>query len=423
MEGEGEERRRRDWSALPAVLILAAGLLLDTALGGALPREAGLAILALGLLAYGLSGLWRRRRPAGGPTARVRTSTVWPDAGMRGVVEAVREPAFLVDRTLALRFRNDVSLTPFGAIAPGDPISLRFRSPDLLQAMEAAVATGEAQTTEFAERSPIDRSWLVDILPVRGAGGGPPPFLLLLFRDQTASRRLERMRTDFVANASHELRTPLASLTGFIETLKGPAREDAAARERFLDIMLEQSRRMSRLIDDLLSLSRIETRRQLQAGERADLAQVLRSVAHEIEPQAREAGVELTLVGLDADPIWVNGDTDELVQVFTNLAENAIKYGRDGGRIEIGIQPAPPLAGKAQVEALVRDFGKGIAPEHLPRLTERFYRVEGKTRERGTGLGLSIVRNVLIRHRTRLRIASEPGEGATFSVRFDRLDA
>nr|WP_244978003.1 ATP-binding protein [Aureimonas jatrophae] len=231
------------------------------------------------------------------------------------------------------------------------------------------------------------------------------------------------MRTDFVANASHELRTPLASLTGFIETLKGPAREDAAARERFLDIMLDQSRRMSRLIDDLLSLSRIETRRQLQSGERADLAHVLRSVAHEIEPQAREAGVALTLLGIGADPIWVNGDTDELVQVFTNLAENAIKYGRDGGRLEIGVETAPPLAGKPQVEALVRDFGKGIAPEHLPRLTERFYRVEGKTRERGTGLGLSIVRNVLIRHRTRLRIVSEPGEGATFSVRFDRLDS
>ncbi len=179
------------------------------------------------------------------------------------------------------------------------------------------------------------------------------------------------MRTDFVANASHELRTPLASLSGFIETLKGPARDDAAARARFLDIMQEQARRMSRLIDDLLSLSRIETRRRLRPNEVADIADVLRSVARQLRPQAEESGMNVQLVGLDGDGVLVNGDRDELIQVFANLFENALKYGSDGRRVEIGLR----RDGEG-VEAYVRDFGKGIGAEHVPRLTERFYRVE-----------------------------------------------
>ncbi len=339
---------------------------------------------------------------------------LWPNASVKSVVNAMREPAFVLDRDLALRFSNAVGIQTFGNMVLGDPIAMRFRAPEFIAAMAEAIEADEPQLTEYAERAPSDRAWAVDILPMPMPGEAQTHFFLALFRDRTQMRRIEKIRTDFVANASHELRTPLASLSGFIETLKGPARDDPKARAQFLDIMQDQARRMSRLIDDLLSLSRIEMRRRLEPGERADIASVLRVVAQQSAPTAAEKDLALELVGLDEGEALVNGDHDELVQVFGNLAENAMKYGDGGGRIQIGLTRGPDT-----VEAFVRDFGRGIAPEHVPRLTERFYRVEdGSARARGTGLGLSIVRNVLIRHNTRLSIASIPGQGSTFSVRF-----
>ncbi|WP_245415006.1 ATP-binding protein [Aureimonas flava] len=413
----GETARR--WLRRAPALIFAAGLALVAATV-AEARWAALAPLAAGALAHfllrGADGTLPRRAASG----RARQTPLWPDASVKSVVEAVREPAAVVDRSLALRFANAAAMRAFGPFVLGDPIAMRFRSPDLLAALERAVESDEPDQEELAERLPADRSWGVDILPLGLAGEERPPFFLLLFRDHTQARRLERMRTDFVANASHELRTPLASLSGFIETLKGPARDDAAAHARFLDIMQDQARRMSRLIDDLLSLSRIETRRRLRPNEAADIADVLRSVAGQLGPQAADSGLAVRLVGLDGEGVLVNGDRDELIQVFANLFENACKYGSDGGRVEIGLR----RDGEG-VEAYVRDFGKGIRAEHVPRLTERFYRVEeGATGKPGTGLGLSIVRHVLTRHRTRLSIVSEPGKGATFAVRFVRfLDA
>ena len=191
-------------------------------------------------------------------------------------------------------------------------------------------------------------------------------------------------------------------------------------RARFLDIMGEQATRMSRLIDDLLSLSRIEMKRRLRADERADLVAVLAEVRELMEPVAAEKGVELVLDRAAGDSVPVNGEHDELVQVFANLAENACKYAAAGRRVILGIRTA---AGgpRPTAEAYVRDFGPGIAPEHVPRLTERFYRVEeaGARQTRGTGLGLSIVRNILARHNTRLIVDSRVGEGSTFRVRFD----
>ena len=377
-------------------------------------------LLALGTLALAaFVALVQRGARVSLRRKAVKTDTaspLWPNASVKSVVDAMREPAFVLDRNLALRFSNAVGIQTFGNMALGDPIAMRFRAPELIAAMAESIETGEAQMTEYAERAPSERAWAVDILPMPMPGEARPVFFLALFRDRTQMRRLERIRTDFVANASHELRTPLASLSGFIETLKGPARDDAKARAQFLDIMQEQARRMSRLIDDLLSLSRIEMRRRLEAHELTDLASVLRVVAQQAEPTAAEKGLALQLTGLEEGEALVNGDHDELVQVFGNLAENAMKYGDGGGRIQIGLTRTDET-----VEAFVRDFGQGIAPEHVPRLTERFYRVEdGSARVRGTGLGLSIVRNVLIRHNTRLSIASIPGEGSTFSVRFRR---
>jgi two-component system phosphate regulon sensor histidine kinase PhoR len=417
--GRSARDTARRWLRYAPALIWAAGLVTAAATTPEIRPTAILFVVA-GLVVHLLLRNANRTLPKGGASARTRRQPLWPDASVKSVVEAVREPALIVDRTLALRYANAGAMRAFGPLVLGDPIAMRFRAPDLLAALERAVENDEAEQEELTERLPTDRSWGIDILPLRLAGEVRPPFFLLLLRDHTQARRLERMRTDFVANASHELRTPLASLTGFIETLKGPARDDAAARARFLDIMQDQARRMSRLIDDLLSLSRIETRRRLRANEAADIADVLRTVARQLGPQAAESGLAIQLVGLEGDGVLVNGDRDELIQVFANLMENACKYGSDGGRVEIGLR----RDGEG-IEAYVRDFGKGIKAEHVPRLTERFYRVEeGTAGKPGTGLGLSIVRHVLTRHRTRLAITSEPGKGATFSVRFVRfLDA
>ncbi len=408
----GGETARRFLRFLPAVVwLIGLGVL---ALRVPEARVGALVFTLVGLVAHLLLRGASRTQAVRSPGGRSRHAQPWPDGSVKSVVEAVREPALVIDRAQALRFANAAAHKAFGAMTLGDPIAMRFRAPELLAALERAMESGEAGAEELIERLPVDRSWGIDILPLRMAGREAPTFFLLLFRDHTQARRLERMRTDFVANASHELRTPLASLTGFIETLKGPAREDAAARARFLDIMQDQARRMSRLIDDLLSLSRIETRRRLRSDETVDLADILRAVAQQLGPLAAEGGIAVELAGLDGEAVFVNGDRDELIQVFANLLENACKYGGEGGRVVVGIRTEGDTA-----EAFVRDFGKGIAPQHVPRLTERFYRVEdGAPAKSGTGLGLSIVRNVLIRHRTRLSIVSKPGEGATFSVVF-----
>jgi two-component system phosphate regulon sensor histidine kinase PhoR len=221
------------------------------------------------------------------------------------------------------------------------------------------------------------------------------------------------MRVDFIANASHELRTPLASLLGFIETLQGPARNDAAARERFLEIMREQARRMTRLIDDLLSLSRIELRAHVPPKTPVELEDLVRQMADTLSPMAVESGAEI-VVAVGTGPFVVLGDRDELLRVVENLIGNAIKYGASGGRIDVRLAHS----GEGRIGLGIADRGPGIDPEHLPRLTERFYRVDTATSRAkgGTGLGLAIVKHILNRHGGTLRIDSRPGHGATFTV-------
>jgi two-component system phosphate regulon sensor histidine kinase PhoR len=242
-----------------------------------------------------------------------------------------------------------------------------------------------------------------------------PKIFLVAFRDRTQERRVERMRADFVANASHELRTPLASLSGFIETLQGPAKDDPAAREKFLGIMGDQAKRMARLIDDLMSLSRIELSLHLQPQAAIDLAGVVATACDLLAPLASEQGVKIDIKKTEA--LEVRGDRDELLRVAENLIENALKYGASGKRVEVTLRKD---GGDAILA--VRDFGPGIAPEHLPRLTERFYRVdtERSRAQGGTGLGLALVKHILARHRGRLLIESEPGKGAVFTARIPR---
>jgi two-component system phosphate regulon sensor histidine kinase PhoR len=244
----------------------------------------------------------------------------------------------------------------------------------------------------------------------------------LSLHDITELKRAEQMRADFIANASHELRTPLATLIGFIETLRGPAREDAEARERFLAIMHGQASRMARLVEDLMSLSRIELNEHMMPGDRVALSPLLRQIAETLELRAAERNMCIRLE-VPRDLPDVLGDRDELAQVFQNLIDNAIKYGRGGSEITLraaaGSRPTRERGSEnAMVCVAVRDQGEGITREHLPRLTERFYRVDtARSREMGgTGLGLAIVKHILNHHRGFLDIESTPGVGSVFTV-------
>ncbi|MFG1202485.1 ATP-binding protein [Xanthobacter aminoxidans] len=376
------------------------------------------------LMAALLVALWLSLRPA--PPAPVPVVTPLPtappparDTQACAVVAALPEPALLLSAAGNIITANQRVALALGPTRVGDPLSFVVRVPEVLDAVRAAAADGVPRRVEFAERIPLDRWLEAHVVPLRlhVSPERAPDAVLLTFRDLTQQRRVEQMRADFVANASHELRTPLASLSGFIETLQGPARNDTPARERFLAIMAAQARRMSRLIDDLLSLSRIELNAHVQPQTKVDLGAIIAHVCDTLSPLARDRGVELEQVRETAD-LEILGDRDELIRLFENLVENALKYGAAGKKVEVRLAREN---GTAVVS--VRDFGPGISPEHLPRLTERFYRVDvAASRDQGgTGLGLAIVKHIVARHRGRLGVESELGNGAIFSVRMDAL--
>ncbi|HEV7252863.1 MAG TPA: ATP-binding protein [Mesorhizobium sp.] len=330
----------------------------------------------------------------------------------RTLAAAVPDPLVVFDPNGLLVYANPAAAAAFGALPVGLALPLRFRAPEMQRLIEDAAGGRTALEdgeTEYVERGPLERSFRVSAALVG------EDLRVLVFRDLGEARRLDRMRADFVANASHELRTPLASIAGFVETLRGPARNDAAARERFLGIIQEQTARMARLIDDLLSLSRLETKPYLDLDRPVDLAAVVRDVVQALSPLAAETGVKVE-VSLPAVPVEVGGSRDELFQVVANLIENACKYGASGGRVAVALA----REGADEVRLSVTDWGPGIAEEHLPRITERFYRadVASSRAKGGTGLGLAIVKHIVTRHRARLSIRSRPGDGATFSVHF-----
>ena len=313
-------------------------------------------------------------------------------------------------------FQNRSAGDTFGTFPIGAHISARMRAPGVLDIVRDTLSSGRSNQIEYSERLPSERVYLVRSASVAATAeaGGRPTFLLM-FRDVSESRRIDRMRSDFVANASHELRTPLASLRGYIETLQGPAKGDAKAQERFLPIMLDQATRMSRLVDDLMSLSRLEVRAHLPPDQTIELAPLIEHVRDSLLPLANELGVGISLHMPD-EPVYVQGDKDELVEVFENLMENACKYGSDGEKIDVHLKHLSPRG----AEVSVIDYGPGIPAEHVPRLTERFYRVSvaDSRSKKGTGLGLAIVKHILTRHRARLIVRSEVGKGTTFIVRF-----
>lgn len=324
-------------------------------------------------------------------------------------------PIFVLSPEAELIAQNQAAQKVFGELVVGLHVSTRWRSPGILDMIRETIETSQPNQIEHSERHPSERVYVVRVAPIDADEAAGASYFLLSFKDISELRRLDRMRSDFVANASHELRTPLASLRGFIETMQGPARDDAKAKDRFLAIMLDQANRMSRLVDDLLSLSRLELKAHVAPEQRVELAPILGHVRDSLAPLAAELGVEIRL-DLPEEKIEVLGERDELVEVFENLIENACKYGQDGEVVEVALRRD---AGGA-TEVSVRDHGPGIPAEHVPRLTERFYRVnvEDSRSKKGTGLGLAIVKHILTRHRARLVVKSELGSGSVFTVRF-----
>ncbi|MEQ8305008.1 MAG: phosphate regulon sensor histidine kinase PhoR [Hoeflea sp.] len=331
------------------------------------------------------------------------------------IIDALDFPTILFNEDTVVIRQNTASATLVGAYPDRAALSARIRSPVILELVGRVIETGQPESVEHVERVPSERWHEVRVAPVDGRGEAGEQVFVLTFRDMTEARRMDRMRTDFVANASHELRTPLASLMGFIETMQGPARDDEAARTRFFGIMLDQAQRMARLIDDLLSLSRLELRAHVAPQGEVDLCHTVAHVVDTLRPMADELEVQIAFSAPET-PVLISGDEDELIQVFSNLIENACKYGQSGKKVEIAISETTTHG----AEITIRDYGPGIAKEHVPRLTERFYRVDVETSrsKKGTGLGLAIVKHILTRHRARLVIRSKVGEGSTFSVKF-----
>ncbi len=336
------------------------------------------------------------------------------------VVSGMPDPVTVLDQDGRVVAFNPQASAIAPALRRGEPASIALRMPDLVEAIRAANLTGKPQRIEFSARLPAPRWSEAFVAPVGLGGHGPgrAGVVVVTVHDLTPIRRADGMRADFVANVSHELRTPLAAITGFIDTLQGPARDDPAARDRFLGIMQAQAWRMARLIDDLLSLSRIELRAHMPPDTPVDLVPIVRQVVDGLQTLAQSRGVAIKVEGAGA-PFPMLGDRDELLRLFENLIENALKYGESGKRVDISLARFDVADGKQEASVSVRDYGPGISAEHLPRLTERFYRVDvGERRAQGgTGLGLALVKHILNRHHGRLSIESKVGSGATFTVR------
>src|SRR5579884_845378 len=402
-------RPGRGWIVIVVAAAVFMGLVLAGALAGAYAVVGFAAVASAAFLAFrGAEASGATPPPVAVPRA---------EDSLRTLIAALPDPVIALDRNGHVLALNEQARSLAPASRLGEPVSLALRMPELIEAIDRVLSGGEEQRVQYAEGGPRDRWFEAVIVPLkRDAGGAGPDLVLMTFHDLTPLRRVEEMRADFVANASHELRTPLAALSGFIETLQGPARDDAKARERFLAIMQEQARRMARLIDDLLSLSRIELNAHRRPEKTVELAPIVRQVVDGLETLARDRGVTLQIEASTA--LSVRGDHDELVRVFENLVENALKYGAAGRRVDIKVGLGSSTDREPEAQVSVRDYGPGIAPEHLPRLTERFYRVDvSESRAQGgTGLGLALVKHILNRHRGRLTIDSAPGEGATFTV-------
>jgi two-component system, OmpR family, phosphate regulon sensor histidine kinase PhoR len=326
------------------------------------------------------------------------------------LVEALPDPSLVITEHGIVLAANRHAINFFEVEMVDNHLTTILRAPAVLQAVNDAIQHSSSTSVPHSIPTPVQRTYDVHISPM-GIAENAARIALLILRDLTYEEQIERMRSDFVANASHELRTPLASLTGFIETMQGAAKNDPRAKDEFLKLMKAQADRMARLIDDLLSLSRIEISEHVAPTERADLVQITKQARDLLASVAADSKCELRFDMPSSLP--VTGDANQLSQVVHNLIENAIKYAGSGRPVDIR-----GVVQNGMTELSVRDYGAGIAAHHVPRLTERFYRVSVQdSRNRGgTGLGLAIAKHIMNRHRGKLLIQSEPGHGSIFSI-------
>jgi two-component system phosphate regulon sensor histidine kinase PhoR len=340
------------------------------------------------------------------------------------VIDSLPDPMLTLDDRMRIVRSNEAASNVLGRIVVGNDLTASLRHPNVIDAVQTTLEEGTTEEVEFTLPGAIDRAFVARVRTLSGQPADGAAIVLTL-HDLTALKRADQMRADFIANASHELRTPLSALIGFIETLRGPAAEDGAARERFLGIMQDQANRMARLISDLLSLSRIELSEHSRPKGEADLVEVVERAVDSLELKAAEREMSIK-IDKRIETARVCGDEDLLEQVVQNLLDNAIKYGSAASVIDVrvgvagsGPSPLNRLApGESVCFVAVHNEGEGIRPDHLPRLTERFYRIN-PTRSRelgGTGLGLAIVKHIVNRHRGSLTIESAAGRGATFTV-------
>ena len=341
---------------------------------------------------------------------------------MKSVLAKVPMPVLLIGPGERILTANQLASEIFGPDIEGRHYMTILRQPAVLEAVERTLRSGVQSVTRIIlsgiSRDTVYRAHSAPVLLDQGGGA------LVSLEDITDLEQATQSRRDFVANVSHELRTPLTALLGFIQTLTGAARDDAVARNRFLGIMEREAERMNRLVGDLLSLSRVEAEARVRPTERIDLVALVRSAVDPLRSLASEQGVEITVetdgLGLGVEELIVHADPDQLTQVVTNLVENAVKYGGSGKGVQVALRLNPRDLDMRvpAVTVAVTDHGDGIDPLHLPRLTERFYRVDShRSREKGgTGLGLAIVKHIMNRHRGMLRIKSDRGVGSCFSI-------
>lgn len=402
----------------PSVLALAVAVAAGLAAAAQLDPLAAFVAGGLGAL---ILGRWLRLPepvlPAPAPAARAAASEPAAAGAARALVATLPAPLLIIARNGRVAYANPAAQRALPRLEAGAHFASLIRAPAFVEAVAATFADGAERRVQFAARQGRERHLeaRVGLLPP-DAAFGPEPQVIAQIEDRTEARRAEQLRSDFIANASHELRTPLASVIGYIETLQNHARNDPEAREKFLAIMAREASRMQRLVDDLMSLSRIEMSEHMRPAEEWSLNAIAADSASALAPLAAAQGVTL---GVELPPSGapVQGDRDQLAQVFANLIDNAVKYGRSGGNVRLH-EAAPSRAHPNRVGVVVADDGPGIPREHLHRLTERFYRVNvASSRSKGgTGLGLAIVKHILNRHQGRLEIASTPGKGSAFTV-------
>lgn len=331
------------------------------------------------------------------------------------ILDSLPDPVIILNADREIVLINKAAAEIVSGNFTGRDLALALREPSVLEVTELVLAGQGPQVVDILFHAPVTRAFTVQAVPIDRRDAAA----MLIFKDMTTVKAAEEMRADFVANVSHELRSPISSLFGFIETLQGAAKDDSDARERFLAMMHEEAARMSRLIDDLLSLSRVEAGEHIRPDGRVDLKAALKTTAELLHLRAQERNMSINIQCPDdlRDAVGVH---DELIQVFQNLIDNALKYGEEGSVVTVtagDIERSPDGRGPG-VSVAVHNLGPTIPEQHLPRLTERFYRVDkGRSRDMGgTGLGLAIVKHILNRHRGRLAIESGDETGTTMTV-------